>query len=167
MSSLKDLRTRITSVKNTKQLTRAMKMIAAAKLRRVQDKVKECRPFSSEILKMMDAFFSAASDPTTLSPLFRTKEFIKEIEEGKLEANKNLRLFALTSDRGLCGAYNMNVLRTLSDIINKEKQEGYQVTVDIVGRKGNRKKDMHPIPNSGSYYQLSVQGAYGRIFPSS
>ena len=81
MANLQAIRKRISSVKNTQQLTRAMKMVAAARLRRVQDKVLQTRPFAAEILKMIQPILAQSDHPQFLSPFLSKKEDPAQIKE--------------------------------------------------------------------------------------
>src|SRR5438132_277657 len=98
MASIKDLKKRIGTVKNTQQTTRAMKMVSAAKLRRAQEAINNQRPYArrlGELIKLL----SSMTDGNVESPLLRRE---RELEEG---AKKRLLLVAVTSDRGLCGGF--------------------------------------------------------------
>lgn len=137
MASLKELRKRISSVRSTQQITRAMKMIAASKLRRVQDKVKASRPFSGEVLSMIRPLFWGTKDVGMLSPFLRPPADGGD-DEGPKGATKNIRVLMVTSDRGLCGAYNGNVCRRTLGLVRQQRDEGHRVVVDVVGKKGYR-----------------------------
>ncbi len=97
MSTLRALRRRIRSVQNTQQITKAMEMVAAAKLRRAQSRALAARPYAAKITEMLGNLAGAASEID--HPLFKAREV------------KNVALVLVTSDRGLCGAYNANLLR--------------------------------------------------------
>src|SRR6266850_903724 len=97
MSSLRVLRRRIRSVQNTQQITKAMEMVAAAKLRRAQGRALASRPYAAKITEMLDNLSGAASELD--HPLFKAREV------------RTTALVVVTSDRGLCGAYNTNLLR--------------------------------------------------------
>lgn len=122
MPSLKAIKKRISSVKNTRQITKAMKMVSAAKLRRAQDAVVAARPYAN---KMMDVLSSlAAREEAEAHPLLQ--------ERGKGRA----LVVLLTADRGLCGGFNANVSKAAERFIraNAEGYEGYDLM--IIGRKG-------------------------------
>jgi F-type H+-transporting ATPase subunit gamma len=122
MPSLRDIKRKITSVKKTQQITKAMKMVAAAKLRRSQERVIAARPFAR---KMMAVIASLATRvERSRHPLLAKRE------------PKNVNLLVLTSDRGLCGAYNTNILRKAVEVVRELKAQGKEVKVNIVGRKG-------------------------------
>jgi len=123
MPSLKDIKKRIGSVKNTQQITKAMKMVSAAKLRRAQEAVVAARPYAR---KMQDVLANLAlkEDPES-HPLLQ--------QRGKEKA----LVILITADRGLCGGFNSNVSKTAERFI-KENPEGFgQLDLLIIGRKGN------------------------------
>ena len=103
MAGIKELRLRIKSVGSIKQITRAMEMVATTKLRRFQDRATASRPYTEEITGLMGRLVSVLGDDVTDRPLFR---------QGA--GDKTLAL-VVSSDRGLCGAYNANLLRTLEE----------------------------------------------------
>lgn len=119
MPSIKDLKKRITSTKNTQQTTKAMKMVSAAKLRRATDAILSQRPYALEIAKLMGILAgqgAAASD--------------EEV------ARKPVTLLVVFSaDRGLCGGYNANVIRAASNFLSEKKSLGRTVRTMFVGKK--------------------------------
>jgi len=122
MPSLRDIKRKITSVKKTQQITKAMKMVAAAKLRRAQDRVISARPYSRKMLAVIANL--AGRVDRAQHPLLAKRE------------PKKVKLMVLTSDRGLCGAYNTNILRKAVEAVRQFKAEGKEVSVNVVGRKG-------------------------------
>jgi len=122
MPSLRDIRRKITSVKKTQQITKAMKMVAAAKLRRAQDRVIAARPYSRKMLAV-------------IANLAGRVERAQHVLLAKREP-KRVKLLVLTSDRGLCGAYNTNILRKAVEAVKQFKAEGKEVKVNVIGRKG-------------------------------
>ena len=122
MPSLRDIKRKITSVKKTQQITKAMKMVAAAKLRRAQDRVISARPYSRKMLAVIANL--AGRVERAQHPLLAKRE------------PKKVKLMVLTSDRGLCGAYNTNILRRAVEAVRQFKAEGKEVSVNVVGRKG-------------------------------
>jgi F-type H+-transporting ATPase subunit gamma len=122
MPSLRDIKRKITSVKKTQQITKAMKMVAAAKLRRAQDRVIAARPYARKMLQVIANLTAGA--PRTQHPLLAKRE------------PKKIKIVVCTSDRGLCGAYNTNIMRKSVEAIRQFTAEGKQVSVDVVGRKG-------------------------------
>jgi F-type H+-transporting ATPase subunit gamma len=143
MPSLIDLRRRIRSVKNTQQITKAMKVVSAAKLRRAQDRVLAARPYAQIIRRMLVNVAQAAGeshDGESVELLARRPE-------------KRIQLLVITADRGLAGAFNSNVIRTAQKFIRDNP--GAEVQLELIGRKGRdffRKR--HP----------SVTGEYSTIF---
>ena len=122
MPSLRDIKRKITSVKKTQQITKAMKMVAAAKLRRAQDRVVAARPYSRKMLAVIANL--AGRVERAQHPLLAKRE------------PKQVKLLVLTSDRGLCGAYNTNILRRAVEAVKQFKADGKEVKVNVVGRKG-------------------------------
>lgn len=122
MASLKDIRTRISSVKNTRQITRAMKMVAAAKLRRSQDAILQSRPYAYRIYSIM---LSLAQREGVKHPLLEKRE------------EKRIKLVVLAGDRGLCGAFNTAVFKESMRFLKKKQSEGLEVSLDVIGKKAN------------------------------
>ena len=107
MPSLLDLRRRIRAVKSTQQITKAMKMISASKLRRAQDRVVGARPFARQMQRVLNSLASRV-DPSS-HPL------LAEREEG---AEPKVLLIVITADKGLCGGFNTNIIKAASAFIN-------------------------------------------------
>ena len=125
MASLKDLRGRITSVKNTRKITSAMKMVSASKLRRAQSQAEAARPYAERMERMLMALArSARGLPTAPRLLAGTGGDQKQL------------VIVVTADRGLAGAFNSNVGRAARTLIRRLEGEGKQVRVITVGRKG-------------------------------
>jgi F-type H+-transporting ATPase subunit gamma len=121
MATLKAIRKRIGSVRNTQQITKAMKMVSAAKLRRAQEAALQARPYTEKmtaLLKNLSARVSAESHP-----LLVTRE------------EKRVDFLLITADRGLCGGYNANLIRTAERFIHSHSPQA-QISLNIVGRKG-------------------------------
>ena len=123
MPSLIDLRRRIRAVKSTQQITKAMKMIAASRLRRAQERVVAARPFAQRMSAVLSRLVSHVDQDA--HPLLRTPE------PGK---GRPL-LFVVTADRGLCGSFNTNILKAAGQFIVSEGRSG-DVSLGLVGRKG-------------------------------
>ncbi len=122
MPSLQSVRRKIDSVKKTQKITKAMKMVAAAKLKRTQDRILAARPYA---LKMRDAIRGLSRRVNReLHPLLHKRE------------ERRIVLAVVTSDRGLCGAFNANILRTAAATLKEFESEGKQVEVAVIGRKG-------------------------------
>jgi F-type H+-transporting ATPase subunit gamma len=133
VASLKDIRRRIGSVKNTQQITKAMKMVSAAKLRRAQELIAGARPFADKVEALTSRILaellkSQTENSKLLHPLLR--QTTSEEREGKPVAY----VMAISSDKGLCGAYNTNVIKLAYKHITTLQNE-YDVKVYCVGRK--------------------------------
>ncbi len=134
MANLKDIRSRIQSVKNTQQITKAMKMVSAAKLRRAQENIINCRPYASKILNLIKDI--SASDELS-HPLLNSKQ----------TPNKILYV-VLTSDRGLCGGFNNNLSRWAYKNSLKLQSKYEQLDFYFIGKKAAdffKTKDIKPI----------------------
>jgi F-type H+-transporting ATPase subunit gamma len=140
MPSLRDIRRRIASVKNTQQITSAMKMVSAAKLQRAQDRVMAARPYSEHLHQLI-----AQLDTRVQS---RAHPLLTPREEGKT------LLVVVTSDRGLCGGFNANVQRAAAELV---RQRGGNAAVDViaVGRKGR---------DFLTYRRIGLRTAYTDLF---
>jgi len=114
MANLKELRIRINSVKTTKQITSAMKMVAAAKLRKAQQAILQLRPYAEKIHHLLESVVANAYDPIE-------SDFFVE------RPIKNVLLIAITSNRGLCGAFNSNVEKKIVSMVNEYKKDGISV----------------------------------------
>ncbi|OGU00607.1 MAG: F0F1 ATP synthase subunit gamma [Geobacteraceae bacterium GWC2_48_7] len=123
MASLKSIKKRIVSVKNTRQITKAMKMVSAAKLRRAQENVIAARPYARKLGEVLQAL--AGNLEGDLHPLLEKREA------------KKLLLVVVTSDRGLCGGFNSNLCKAGDRFAREKKAEFDQISVMTVGRKGN------------------------------
>jgi len=123
MANLKEVRVRIQSVNSTQQITKAMKMVAAAKLRKAQDAITQMRPYSQKLSALLQNLSSAAGTDFE-SPFMEVRE-----------PNKIL-LVAVTSDRGLCGAFNTNIIKAVTHL-NHEIYAGKEVSILTIGKKGN------------------------------
>ena len=125
MPNLKDLKIRIESVKSTRKITKAMQMVAAAKLRKAQEAAEEARPYASRMTRVLDKLTSSNLDTTTGSPLL--------IGAGKSE--KYLVIVA-TSERGLCGAFNSSIVRLAKSHISNLLSDGKSIEILTIGKKG-------------------------------
>ena len=123
MANLKDLKNRIKSVKSTQKITSAMKMVAAAKLRRAQENAEQSRPYSSRMSAMI-ASLAAKSDPNSGPTLL--------VGTGR---DKNHLLVVVSADRGLCGGFNGGIIRSTRREVLKLQEEGKTVRLLMVGRK--------------------------------
>jgi F-type H+-transporting ATPase subunit gamma len=126
MATLRDIRRRITSVKSTQQITRAMKLVAAAKLRRAQERILEARPYARSLEQLVESL--AARAPREIHPLL-----IKRDPAALGRPPKRL-LLVVSGDRGLCGAFNSNVIRRSQELA-QQGADGAATELVLVGRK--------------------------------
>ncbi len=148
MPSLIDLRRRIRSVKNTQQITKAMKVVSADKLRRAQDRVLSARPYAQIIRRMLANVARAASELPSdeSSPLLAKRD------------EKRVQLLVITADRGLAGAFNSNVIRTAQQFIHE--RSGAEVRLELIGRKGReffRKRHRYITGEYTTLFQKTVR----------
>ena len=124
MASLRDIRKRIRSVKNTRQITKAMKMVAAAKLRKAQDSIIAARPYAQMLDQIISDLVKRSAGEELAHPLLTARPTPRKVE-----------LLLLTSDRGLAGGFNSNIIRRASRFLYENN--GLEVEISTVGRKGN------------------------------
>ena len=125
MPTLRDIKRRINSIKSTQKITKAMKMVAAAKLRRAQDAIIAARPYSNKMKELL--YELSTSMENNINPFFVEKEI------------RNVAIVIITSDRGLCGAFNSNIFKTVNNYIKTEyitKNQNINIHLTIVGTKG-------------------------------
>ncbi|WP_426744558.1 ATP synthase F1 subunit gamma [Myxococcus faecalis] len=143
MASLRDIRKRIRSVKNTRQITKAMKMVSAAKLRKAQDAILAARPYASMLDQIISDLAARSGDNDLSHPLLATRP-VKRVE-----------LVTLTSDRGLAGGFNSNVTRRANRFLY-ENAGLERIQLSTVGRKGNdffRNRNQNIRKDFGGLYQ--------------
>lgn len=149
MASLKEVKNRITSVVSTQQITKAMKMVAAAKLRRSQDRITQLRPYALKLDAILQNLSAAQADNNS-------DNWYNEIREGG-----NILIVVISSDRGLCGSFNSNIFKGVIRLIEEKYQAQFKakkVTVLPIGRKAMEyfaKRD-----------GVTVIGNYGALFSS-
>src|SRR5437762_11920414 len=123
MPSLIDLRRRIRAVKNTQQITKAMKMVAAAKLRRAQERIMNARPYAVQMQRVLGSVASRV-DPST-HPLLAVRE---------PRPDRKALVIVVTADKGLCGGFNTNIIKAAGAFIAGTGAGG--IELGLVGRKG-------------------------------
>ena len=131
MPNLKDIRKRIGSVKNTQQITKAMKMVAAARLRKAQEGIQSMRPYSYRLRDVIGEL--AARADFSDHPLLEQR------------SQDNIELLVFTSDRGLCGGFNSNINRKTEQYAAENQDKHSSISLDIIGRKGReyfRRRDL-------------------------
>ena len=133
MGNLKEIRTRITSIESTQKITSSMKLVSAAKLRRAQTAIQHLRPYSQKLSEILNNL--AGSDTgTEPSPLFEAREPEKVV------------VVVITSNKGLCGAFNSNIVKTVQHLIAEkyaEQQKAGNVQLICFGKKGNEQLSKH------------------------
>ena len=123
MPSLKDLRNRISSVKSTKKITSAMKMVAAAKLKRAQDNAEKTRPYARKMSEIVNSLVENN----------KSKEF--KFSEKKTKKTRNILLIVCSADRGLCGGFNGSIIKFSKKLSEKMINDGGGVSYIFVGKK--------------------------------
>ena len=126
MANLKEVKNRIVSVVSTQQITKAMKMVAAAKLRKAQDKITQMRPYASKLDAILKNLSSAQSSGDT------------DNWYSQVRAEKKILIVAISSDRGLCGSFNSSVFKGVLRVIQEEYNDQFNkgnVTVLSIGKK--------------------------------
>jgi F-type H+-transporting ATPase subunit gamma len=144
MANLKAIRIRITSVKSTRQITSAMKMVSAAKLRKAQDKIVRLRPYANKLYEILVGLSQSLSD--------------SEIDNayGRISAPEKVLIVVITSNRGLCGAFNANVIKEARRIVSERYSEQFtkgNLKLLTIGKKGFdyfRKTSVKMLPEQNS-----------------
>jgi len=150
--NLKVIRSRIASVKNTQKITRAMKLVAAARLRKAQENITRMRPYAQQTFKLLSSLAARIDvDDELVHPLLKRRE------------EKHILVILLTSDRGLAGGFNASVSKAAHKFYLEQTALGRKVTVGTIGRKGRdylRRRNV-PVEQSFSnvYDQLSYEKA--------
>jgi F-type H+-transporting ATPase subunit gamma len=123
MASLRDIKRKIGGVKKTKQITKAMNMVASAKLRKAQQRIERFRPYADKYSDVLSDLASRVD--ASVHPLLEKREEIKTVG-----------IILITSDKGLCGSFNVNLCQTAFRLANKKKEEGKEVKFICIGKKG-------------------------------
>ena len=153
MPSLKAIRKRIVSVKNTRKITKAMKLVAAAKLRRAQDTIIAARPYSSALSSVVSELSGVAGKDA--HPLFEEREA------------KRAAIVVITADRGLAGAFNTNVIKAVERYSQNELAGASEIMLRIIGKKANQHfsrrnaniASYDPAPTSATALQVAREAA--------
>ncbi len=156
MANLKDIRKRIATVKSTQKITSAMKMVAAAKLRRAQEAAEAARPYADKMNQVIGGL-ATRTDPT-MHPLLEARS-----------AESNALVIIVSSDRGLCGGYNANIFRATDKFVRDRTASGLQLQVATIGRKSRQyfrkrpvevDRDFPGVIGHVSYAQAKAIGGY-------
>ena len=132
MASLRDLKSRITSVKNTRKITRAMKMVAASKMNRAVEAAKAAQPYQETIKRALDRVVAAEDDIE--HPLLSVPD-----------NNSDVLVILLTSDRGLCGGFNSQIIKHTQKTISTLQADGKKVSILFFGKKGATGLDVNDV----------------------
>jgi F-type H+-transporting ATPase subunit gamma len=122
MAALKDIKRKITAVQKTRQITRAMNMVAASKFKAAQTRMENFRPYAVKFIEVLNTL-AVGVDPE-IHPLLTVRE------------PKRIRVICMTSDRGLCGGFNTNLIKATERFVNEKIRAGLEVSLIPVGRKG-------------------------------
>lgn len=150
MPSLKDLSIKITGIKKTEQITKAMNMVAAAKMRGAQERMEQFRPYAGKFEAVMGQLSGGAN--SNASPLMEVRDV------------KKIVLLVVTSDRGLCGAFNANILKASNRFLAGQKADGKEAVTACIGKKGfsNFKKTEYTVVHSAVDCMADIQMADAR-----
>lgn len=146
MATLRDIKRRIKAVHSTSKITKAMKMVAAAKFRRAQQRMFEMRPYADRMNNILSGLAGGAEGE--LHPLLAVRP------------RRNVLLVVLTSDRGLCGAFNTNILKAATRHAAELRSEGFEVTLSSVGRKAREYFKRRSVDLSNSWVGISGKISY-------
>ena len=124
MAGAKEIRTKIKSIQNTKKITKAMEMVAASKMRRAQERMQASRPYAEKIASVI--YHLAHAHPEYRHPYLVSREEVKRVG-----------YIVVTTDRGLCGGLNVNLFRKTLKELSEWKEQGVEVDVCVIGRKGS------------------------------
>jgi F-type H+-transporting ATPase subunit gamma len=149
MASLQDLRRRITSVRNTRKITKAMELVAGARLRRAQSRIEEMRPYADRMQELMIGTARAASS-------FRNLALLQQRDE-----IRRVAFVVVTGDRGLAGPFNGQVLRRAFELERQARAEGQEAVWLVVGRKGSSTLRFRRYELAGQWAGFSDRPSYG------
>ena len=146
MASLKEVRNRITSISSTQQITKAMKMVAAAKLKRAQDNIVQLRPYAGKLQEILQNVSSSASEGA--ETVYSTQRPVEKV-----------LVVVVTSDRGLCGGFNSSILKAVTNLVNDKYADinnAGNLTLMSVGKKGNEffeRRDFNIVGDYTNFFQ--------------
>jgi F-type H+-transporting ATPase subunit gamma len=149
MAALLDIRRRIRSVKSTQQITRAMKMVAAARLRRAQDRIFNARPYANQMMALLSSVAARTTEPC--HPLLRERPIERQL------------LVLVTADRGLCGGFNANLIRAAQLYLDEHRDR--DVSIITVGRKGRDYFIRRPVKVIGEQINIFGRLEFGQAQP--
>jgi F-type H+-transporting ATPase subunit gamma len=147
MANLKDIKNRIASVTSTQQITKAMKMVSAAKFRRAEEAMLQNRPYSDKMLEVLSSL------------ALRTEEEAHPLLERR--PAKNIALLVFTSDRGLCGSFNGNIIRNVQRFLREKAADYENIRLFVVGKKAEEFFRNRPVDIIGQWVELFGNVSYG------
>lgn len=147
MAKTREIRRRIRSIDSTKQITKAMEMVATSKIKRAEERINAARPYASKMMEIMHGLARRAGQ--IQHPLLEVRE-----------PQKRTVILAVTADRGLCGAFNTNIIKRTENLLRKERQEGKEVRLLVVGRKGQNYFRFMNYELTRSYLGISDQPTF-------
>ena len=156
MASLKEVKTRISSVVSTQQITKAMKMVAAAKLRRSQERIWQMRPFAKQMMTILQNLSSANTDGDSWYSKARPEE--------------KILIVTISSDRGLCGSFNSNIFKGVLRMIQEKyamQQAKGNVTILAIGKKGFEYFSKRKFPVVGDYVNIFHNLSFEKVSEAS
>jgi len=146
MPNLKDIKNRIASVKSTQQITKAMKMVSAAKFRKAEEGMFENRPYSEKMLEVLSSL--ALRTEAAAHPLLERRD------------PKNVMLVVFTSDRGLCGSFNGSIIRSIDRFLKEKKGDYETISLYLVGKKGREFFRTKDVVTAGEKVELFGKVSY-------
>ena len=150
MAGLQDIRRRIRSVKNTQQVTKAMKMISAVKLRKAQERLVALRPYASKMMEVVRRVVGRIKGDSEIQPGLTAQSFLSPREE------KRIRLVLVASDKGLCGGFNANVLKAANAFL--AECPSVIAHLDVVGKRAAEWARKHQLTAAGEYLNIPLTG---------
>jgi F-type H+-transporting ATPase subunit gamma len=149
MASQRDIRRRIASVQNTRKITKAMEMVAAARLRRAQQRIEAHRPYALNMLEFIGQLVRYLQVDVTTYPLLKKHAHVRRVA-----------VIALTADRGMCGAFNSNIVRRALDRVDAYESQGIAADLVVVGRKGINTVRFQGYKPAGVYSDITDRSAF-------
>jgi F-type H+-transporting ATPase subunit gamma len=149
MATMREIRNRIRTVKNIEKITRAMKLVAAARLKRAQSRVEAARPYAEKMQRVMQNLSRAAGE--VAHPLLAFRE------------ERNIAVIIITSDRGLCGSYNANILRRAMELLRP--RDPATVRLVLIGRKGISFFRRYPFPVVATMPLTATEVSFSDVQP--
>ena len=146
MATLREIKTRIKAVQNTQKITKAMKMVSASKLRKVQNRMLDLRPYADKMQEVLISLAKGADRESHPLLAFRPR--------------KTVEVVVITSDRGLCGAFNTNILKAAQKFIDDYTKDGFEVSVSSVGKKARDYFRRRNVPLRNSWTGISGNVRY-------